>query len=117
MRGNQRESLNQEKAEKKKEEMRLLPGPDGKIRHYRKISEKLIPVHSTSVRQNALVEFVDGPHRTLYGRIHEFEPPPREAKELQRCKVKLIVSQQIVNTVRADFDVIDEYALPRDHPV
>ena len=41
---------------RKKEDMRVAPGADGRVRHFRTLDQKLIPLHSTRLRVNALVE-------------------------------------------------------------
>lgn len=43
--------------------MRIAPDAEGNVRHVRKLSDRLIKVHSLSLRENALVEIMSGPHR------------------------------------------------------
>jgi hypothetical protein len=49
--------------------MRVAPDADGKVRHHRKLSERIIPVHSLRLRVGALIEFEEGQHRGMWGRV------------------------------------------------
>ncbi len=53
--------------------MRVAPDADGKVRHHRKLSERVIPVHSLRLRVGALVEFEEGQHRGMWGRVTVLE--------------------------------------------
>jgi len=89
--------------------MRLAPGPDGKVRHFRKLSERLIPVHSKKVKVGSLIEVLMGPLARCYGRV-------KEVGTEEECEVVMNLSEQIMTMKRAEFDVLDEHALPKDHP-
>jgi G patch domain/KOW motif-containing protein len=95
--------------ETEQELMRLAPGPDGKVRHYRKLSERLIPVHSKKIKLGSLVEVLSGPLTKHYGRV-------RSIGAEDECSVLINITEQMVTLQRAEFDVIDEHALPKDHP-
>jgi transcription antitermination factor NusG len=89
--------------------MRLAPGPDGKVRHFRKLSERLIPVHSNKVKLGSLVEVLSGPLMRHYGRV-------RSIGADEDCDILINITEQTVALKRAEFDVLDEHALPKDHP-
>lgn len=95
--------------ESEPEIMRLAPGPDGKVRHFRKLSERLIPVHSKKVKVGSLIEVLMGPLARCYGRV-------QTVGEEEECEIVMNLSEQTVTMKRAEFDVLDEHALPKDHP-
>jgi len=97
-----------------KQQMRVQPGEDGKVKHFRTLSQRLIPVHSMRMRTGALVEITDGPHARLYARVNRFKDgtdDPDGAIEL-----RLNVSNELVLVPRHQFEILDENALPTDHP-
>lgn len=95
--------------------MRVAPGADGKVRHFRKLSERLIPVHSMQLKIGKLVEVMTGPHRRLYGKCVNVGPIPDDPDD-QPCTIKLNISQAEVKFRKGELQVLDEHALPKDHP-
>jgi hypothetical protein len=97
-----------------KQQMRVQPGEDGKVKHFRTLSQRLIPVHSMRMRTGALIEITNGPHARLYARVNRFKEgtdDPDGAIEL-----RLNVSNELVLVSRHQFEILDENALPTDHP-
>jgi len=92
--------------------MGVAPGPDGKVRHYKSINERLIPVHRLQLRTGALVEITQGPHRRLYGRVVEYDAKGSDGK----IQVLLNLSQEVVAISKESLDILDEHATPDDHP-
>jgi G patch domain and KOW motifs-containing protein len=92
-----------------KQTMRVAPDADGNVRHYRKMSDRLIPVSSRKLRVGALVEFIAGPHRKLYGRVTSMN-------DTSSLRVRLNLNETEVSTIKVDINVLDENALPKDHP-
>jgi len=89
--------------------MRLAPGPDGKVRHYRKLSERLIPVHSRKVKIGSLVEVLFGPLMRHYGRV-------KTVGADEECDILINITEQTVTLKRGEYEILDEHALPHDHP-
>jgi G patch domain/KOW motif-containing protein len=107
------------------QKMRVAPSADGKVRHYKKLGERLIPVHSLRLRSNALVEFTGGPHWKLFGRIVDLAGIPENQGVAaafssghgdKLVKIRLNISEETVSTTIEDIQILDEHALPRDHP-
>jgi G patch domain/KOW motif-containing protein len=97
-----------------KPEMGVAPGPDGKVRHYKSINERLIPVHRLQLRSGSLVEIMQGPHRRLYGRVVNYDPKTTEDSKVQ---VRLNLNQdEVIMVSKAAIEVLDEHATPDDHP-
>lgn len=121
---------------------------DGRIRHHRKLSKRIIQVHALRLREGALVEITHGPHARLYGRVAKLGDRRRvrksvlasgrssvpggssvegfgssaaqlgddEEEEVQMCDIRLNLSEQLVTIPQPHFTIMDENALPRDHP-
>jgi len=95
-----------------KPQMGVTLGPDGKVRHYKSINERLIPVHRLQLRTNALVEITNGMHRRLYGRVVNYDEKGNDGK----IQVLLNLSQEVVVISKESMEVLDEDAVPDDHP-
>jgi len=95
------------------QQMRVAPDATGHVRHFKYMSDRLVPVHSMKLRNNALVHILEGPHRDLYGRVQDFEPGITTDAAIS---IKLQVSEARVVCARPEFNILDEHALPRDHP-
>jgi len=113
--------LKQGQTRDEKPTMRVAPDADGRVRHFRKISERLIPVHSLRLRETALVEIMHGPHARLYGRVAKIGEIRKikigdEEEQDQICDIKLNISNQLVAVPRHHFEILDENAIPKDHP-
>lgn len=82
-----------------------------------KAGSRLIPLHSQQLRVDALVSITHGPHRRQYGRVKEMREGKREGKDGEKvCDVLLNVGHKLVEIDTQDLEVLDERALPPDHP-
>jgi len=99
-----------------KEYMRVAPDADGKKRSYRTLDERLIKVHSMQLREGCLVEFRSGKHKRLYGRVEAMKDSSKKDSPDQQLTVRLNLNGESVTVTRADVDILDENALPSDHP-
>jgi len=95
----------------------VKPGPDGRVHHFKKMSDRLIPVHSMQLRMGALVEITTGQHSSLYGRVSDFKVMEKnDPKSDSICSIKLQLNEEIVQVNHSELQIIDEHALPSDHP-
>lgn len=83
-------------------------GPDGKVRHVKGISEKLVPLKK-GLRPNDLVGIVSGPHEGLYARVVS-------AGDDDDIVVRLESSSEDVVVSKADVSVVDLSKLAEGHP-
>jgi hypothetical protein len=111
--------------------MRVAPTGDGKVHHFRNMSSRMIPLHSQKLEVKKLVEVLGGPHRGLYGRVVSWKtegPSTQTDKEKDKTgkpsnpememlvDVKLNISDSVVSVPRPALQLLDEFALPKDHP-
>jgi len=83
-------------------------GPDGKVRHIKRISEQLVPLSKSIVGKLAAIS--SGPHEGLYVRVLQ-ELPNDEAAVL------LLASEEEVVVMKSDLNLtIGEHQLSKDHP-
>eukprot|EP00466_Bigelowiella_natans_P007939 jgi/Bigna1/44279/e_gw1.92.8.1 len=84
---------------------------DGKRRHYQKIGEKLQTVKDLVLEKGALVEFVAGAHKGLFGRVEKM------ILEIGggRCVVCLNIGHALVKAKNKNLKVLDGDALPKNH--
>lgn len=80
------------------------------------MSDRLIPVHSMQLRNGALAQISTGRHSSLYGRIVAFKKIEDDANGDSVCSVKLQLNEEIVSVNHSELTIVDEHALPRDHP-
>jgi len=83
-------------------------GPDGKVRHVKGISEKLVPLVK-GLRTNDLVGIVSGPHEGLYARVVS-------AGDDDDIVVRLEASSEDVVVSKADVSQVDLSKLAEGHP-
>jgi len=95
--------------------MGATPGPDGKVRHYKSINERLIPIHRLQLKTGVLVEVRNGPHRKLYGRVDSYDSKTNTA-DGQPLSIRLNLNQEVVTIPKEWIEILDEHALPEDHP-
>jgi len=110
--GKEKKFIKPGETREQKPQMGVALGPDGKVRHYKSINERLIPVHRLQLRTNALVEIVNGVHRRLYGRVANYDEKGNDSK----IQVRLNLSQEVVLIPKESLEVLDEDATPEDHP-
>jgi len=91
------------------------PGRDGKVRHYKSINERLIPIHRLQLKTGVLVEVRNGPHRKLYGRVDSYDSKTNTA-DGQPLSIRLNLNQEVVTIPKEWIEILDEHALPEDHP-
>jgi len=83
-------------------------GPDGKVRHVKGISEKLVPFKK-GFRPNDLVGIVSGPHEGLYARVIG-------ESDDDDIVVRLEASSEDVVVSKADVSQVDLSKLAEGHP-
>jgi len=84
---------------------------NGRRRNYQKIGEKLIK-SSTTLEPTALVEFVSGAHKGLFGVVEKMILKAGVGS----CYVQLKVGGAVVKTANSYLKVLDKYNLPKNHP-
>jgi len=97
-----------------KEMMRVAPDADGRVHHFRKLSQRIIPVHSLQLKPRALVEIMGGVHSGLYGRVQSIKGDKDAPDAI--CSVVLNINEEVVDIPRFELEILDEHALPSDHP-
>jgi len=83
-------------------------GPDGKVRHVKNISEKLVPLKK-GLQAGQLVGIVSGPHEGLYARVVNAGDEDDIEVRLESSSENLIVS-------KSDVSVVDLSKLSEGHP-
>lgn len=83
-------------------------GPDGKVRHVKGISEKLVPLKK-GLAPGDLVSIVSGPHEGLYARI------VNEGDE-DELVLRLQSSSEYVTVSKSDVSIVDLKKLSEGHP-
>jgi len=83
-------------------------GPDGKVRHVKGISEKLVPLKK-GFRPNDLVGIVSGPHEGLYARVVSENDDDDIVVRLESSSEDVVVS-------KSDVSVVDLSKLAEGHP-
>lgn len=87
-----------------------------------KAGSRVLPLHSQQLRVDALVSVVGGRHRRRYGRVKGLsERKSSGSKEegsekVYWCDVLVNGDERTVEIDSRDLEVLDEKALPRDHP-
>lgn len=88
-----------------------------KAKSLRSLGSRLIQVHSQQLRVGALVEIMDGPHRRSYAKIVSFADPASVAHvDDVAITVRLNLSGEVVDLLRGQVEILDERAIPDDHP-
>jgi G patch domain/KOW motif-containing protein len=90
-----------------KPQMVLPVGPDGRVRHVRGLSEKLVPL-KTGLQPGQLVGIVSGPHDGLYARVVNVEQ--------DEVNVRLEASSEEVTVSKDDLYIVDTSKLAENHP-
>jgi len=79
------------------------------------ISDRIIPVHMRQLKVNALVEVIKGHYRSSYGRATKIIFSDYE-EEHKIVVVQLNMTRKVIECSEHDLQVLDEAALPLDHP-
>jgi transcription antitermination factor NusG len=70
-----------------------------------------------TLRKDALVQLKSGPHARLYGRVVDLQEEGKATDKAQRAvSIRLNISKEVVPAIAAEADILDEQALPPDHP-
>jgi G patch domain/KOW motif-containing protein len=88
--------------------MGLPVGPDGKVRHVKAISEKLVPLKQV-LQEGNLVGIVSGPHDGLYARVVRAVQDDEVIVRLESSSEEVIVS-------KSDLTILDSSKLAESHP-
>jgi ribosomal protein L24 len=90
---------------------------DLKAQSLRSLGSRLIQVQSQQLRVGALVEIMEGPHRGSYGRVQKHGDTSATANvDDVMCSIKLQLSEAVVDLPRGSLEILDERAMPEDHP-
>jgi G patch domain and KOW motifs-containing protein len=94
--------------------LRVAPDEEGKIRHFKTIHDRLIPVASLAMRVGALIEVTSGVHSGMFGRVTDTgDSSVEEAR--RTITFRLTVNEEVVSAKRYEVQVLDPHALPKDH--
>ena len=86
-----------------------------------KAGSRVLPLHSQQLRVGSLVRVLAGEHRRAYGRVkgmteRRSQSTGEGGERVYRCDVQLNGEEGTVEVDSRDLDLLDEHALPRDHP-
>jgi len=117
-------ALAKQEAAKKKEEEQAKPQTEKKdVWQERKakaaaeMSSRVIKVRALTLRVGGLVEIKTGEHSGMYGRVVKMDKRDDKSDDWTSIDVRMNVGGHILRRlIPSDVDVVDEAALPPDHP-